>query len=150
FVGELGYEIHCSAALARSLWEALTSSGQGQGLRHFGVEAQRILRLEKGHLIVGQDTDALSTPLEAGLEAMVRFDKPIFLGREPLLRLRRRGTRSRLVGFQLIDIQCVPPEGLQVVEGGRPVGRLTSTRHSPTLGRTIGLAWLPATGAGLG
>jgi sarcosine oxidase subunit alpha len=144
FVGELGYEIHCPAACAWHLWEALLRAGADCGIRPFGVEAQRILRLEKGHPIVGQDTDALSNPLEAGLDWLVRFDKPAFHGREILLRLQSMGARARLVGFFMLEGQRVPPEGCQVVEQGRPVGRVTSARHSPTLGRSIGLAWVPA------
>jgi sarcosine oxidase subunit alpha len=144
FVGELGYEIHCPSNQAWHLWEALVEAGTPLGLRPFGVEAQRILRLEKGHLIIGQDTDALSTPLEAGLEWMVRFDKPMFHGRAPLLRLKDMSARSRLVGFMMTDATKVPPEGCQVVEQNRPAGRVTSSRFSPTLGRSLGLAWVPA------
>jgi sarcosine oxidase subunit alpha len=150
FVGELGYEMHCPAAQAWHLWEALLRAGAEHGVRPFGVEAQRVLRLEKGHLIVGQDTDALSNPLEAGLAWLVRFDKPSFHGREPLLRLREMGPRSRLVGFHMLDRDRVPAEGCQVVEGQRPVGRLTSARYSPTLERSLGLAWLPASRATVG
>ena len=143
FVGELGYEIHCPSSHASHLWEALWEAGKDFGVKAFGVEAQRILRLEKGHLIIGQDTDALSNPLEAGLEWLVRFDKPFFIGREPLVRLKAMGPRSRLVGFHMLDSDGVPPEGSQVVEAGRPVGRLTSTRYSPTLKQSLGLAWVP-------
>jgi sarcosine oxidase subunit alpha len=150
FVGELGYEIHCPSAYAWHLWEALIETGREFGLKPFGVEAQRILRLEKGHLIIGQDTDALSNPLEAGLERMVRFDKPLFHGREPLLRLKAMGRRSRLVGFQMVDSPRVVPEGCQVVDNSEAIGRLTSTRFSPTLGRSIGLAWLPLARAEVG
>jgi sarcosine oxidase subunit alpha len=144
FVGELGYEIHCPAAYAWNLWEALAEAGAGFGLRPFGVEAQRILRLEKGHVIIGQDTDGTSHPLEAGLEGLVHFEKPLFLGREPLLKLKAMGPRSRLVGFYLAGERGVPAEGCQVVSQGRPVGRLTSSRFSPTLQRVLGLAWVPA------
>lgn len=150
FVGELGYEIHCPSAYGWHLWEALYQAGQDFGLKPFGVEAQRILRLEKGHLIIGQDTDALSNPFEAGLAWMVRFHKPVFHGRDPLLRLQAMGARSRLVGFQMVDTLRVAPEGCQVVDEGRPVGRLTSTRFSPTLERSIGLAWVPAAKAAVG
>jgi sarcosine oxidase subunit alpha len=144
FVGELGYEIHCASAQAWHLWEALLEAGGTVGIRPFGVEAQRILRLEKGHLIIGQDTDALSNPLEAGLEWLVRFDKPLFHGQEPLMRLKAMGPRSRLVGFTLAEGSQVPAEGCQVVGEGRPVGRITSARYSPTLERIVGLAWVPA------
>jgi sarcosine oxidase subunit alpha len=149
FVGELGYEIHCPSAYAWHLWEALRQAG---AVQPFGVEAQRIMRLEKGHLIVGQDTDALSDPLAAGLEGLVRFDKPQFHGRDALLRLKQMKSRSRLVGFEMEapptwgDVRSL--EGCQVVEDGRPTGRVTSVRYSPTLERVIGLAWVPATRAG--
>jgi sarcosine oxidase subunit alpha len=155
FVGELGYEIHCPSALAWHLWEAIMSAGAALDLKPFGVEAQRILRLEKGHAIIGQDTDALSNPLDAGLEWLVRFGKPTFIGREPLLRYKARGARSRLVGFELEGLPAAAAslpslEGCQVVTGIRPVGRVTSARHSPTLGRNIGLAWIPADQAAAG
>ena len=71
-------------------------------------------------------------------------------GRDVLLRLRDMEPRSRLVGFHLADGPRVPPEGCQVVENGVPVGRVTSARHSPTLGRGIGLAWVPAQRAAVG
>jgi sarcosine oxidase subunit alpha len=150
FVGELGYEIHGPAAAAWHLWEALLAAGAAEGLRPFGVEAQRILRLEKGHLIIGQDSDALSNPLEASLGWMVRFDKPFFHGREPLLRLRAMGPRSRLVGFHRGEDGRVFAEGCQVVEDWVPVGRVTSARFSPTLRRSIGLAWVPPVRAAVG
>jgi sarcosine oxidase subunit alpha len=147
FVGELGYEIHCPSAAAEHVWTTLHEAGQAFGLRPFGVEPQRILRLEKGHIILGVDTDALSNPFEAGLESMIRFEKPMFHGREALLRFKARGPRSRLIGFHLRD--AGPPdlrdlEGCQVVETGRPVGRVTSARYSPTLEKVLGLAWVPA------
>jgi sarcosine oxidase subunit alpha len=144
FVGELGYEIHCPAAHAWHLWESLLVAGAMAGLRPFGVEAQRVLRLEKGHLIIGQDTDGTSNPLEAGLEGLVRFEKPVFHGRDPLLKLKAMRPRSRLVGFYLAGEQELPAEGCQVVAQGRPVGRVTSARFSPTLQRGLGLAWVPA------
>jgi sarcosine oxidase subunit alpha len=144
FVGELGYEIHCSSACAGHVWQALGEAGRDCGIVPFGVEAQRVLRLEKGHLIIGVDTDALSTPLEAGLESLVKFDKPQFHGRGPLLRLRDRPARNRLVGFVVEDGAALPDEGCQVVDAGRPVGRVTSARYSPTLSRRLGLAWVPA------
>jgi sarcosine oxidase subunit alpha len=154
FVGELGYEIHCASCHGLHLWEAILAAGADFGLRPFGVEAQRVLRLEKGHLIVGQDTDALSSPLGAGLERMVRFAKPQFHGREPLLRLKQMGPRTRLVGFQLPEGadggRARELEGCQVVEQGRPVGRVTSARYSPTLAKLVGLAWVPTTGAAAG
>ena len=148
FVGELGYEIHCPSHLAWHVWEAVLEAGVPFGLRPFGVEAQRILRLEKGHLIIGQDTDALSNPLEAGLGNLVAFEKPDFIGKKPLQRLKEMCLRSRLVGFALLKGKQPPAEGCQVVDKGVPVGRVTSARSSPTFQQIIGLAWVPAARSG--
>jgi sarcosine oxidase subunit alpha len=150
FVGELGYEIHCPSRYAWHLWEAILEAGREAGLRPYGVEAQRILRLEKGHLIIGQDTDALSTPLEAGLGSMVRFDKPTFNGKAPLQELKQRGGSTRMVGFTMLKGGSAPAEGCQVVHNEMPRGRVTSSRLSPILGQFIGLAWVSSKRSNVG
>ena len=91
FVGELGYEIHVPADRAAHLWDALMEAGQDHDIRPFGVEAQRLLRLEKGHIIIGQDTDGLTQPDEAGLEWAVKMDKPFFVGKRSVEIVRKRG-----------------------------------------------------------
>ena len=149
FTGELSYEIHCPAGFARYLWERLLEAGKELGIRPFGVEAQRVLRLEKGHLIVGQDTDALSDPIAADAGWAVKLEKPDFLGKRALARVAAEGPRQRLTGFVMKERNPVPEEGMQIVESngrGRPeiIGWVTSCRVSPTLGDTIGLCWLPA------
>jgi sarcosine oxidase subunit alpha len=134
FVGELGYEIHFPAEYGAAVWDALLEAGRPFGILPFGVEAQRILRLEKQHLIVGHDTDALSNPLDAGMPWVVRWEKEDFIGRPSLLRVRGRAAfeeeveRQVLVGFEVADRALVLPEGSQVVADGRPVGRVTSGR----------------------
>jgi sarcosine oxidase subunit alpha len=145
FLGELGYEIHVPADLGTHVWDSLTDAGAGVGLRPFGVEAQRVLRLEKGFPIIGQDTDALSDPVGAGMKALIKADKPDFVGREAALAVLGAGTldgRPTLTGFQA-EGRVVPAEGAAIVRDGRAIGRVTSARWSPTVGRTIGLAWLP-------
>lgn len=144
FVGELGYEMHVPAEYGEYLWDALMEAGREFGIAPFGVEAQRTLRLEKGHIIVTQDTDALSNPLEADMSWAVKFDKPGFIGRTSLLHAREEGRRQKLVGFQMAHVAGVPDEGAQIVrEDGYPVGRVTSARHSAALDAIIGLAWVP-------
>ncbi|HUR95278.1 MAG TPA: 2Fe-2S iron-sulfur cluster-binding protein [Gemmatimonadales bacterium] len=147
FVGELGYEMHFPADYGESMWDALLEAGRDFDLRPFGVEAQRVLRLEKGHIIVTQDTDALTTVLEADMGWACKFDKDDFVGKPALQRLQERGLRQRLIGFEVPGGQ-LPNEGDQVLDArGSPVGRVTSVRKSPTLDRVIGLAWLPRDGA---
>jgi sarcosine oxidase subunit alpha len=142
FVGELGYEIHVPFAAAPAVWQALMQAGAAQGIRPFGVEAQRVLRLEKGHIIVGQDTDGLTSPFEAGLDRLVRMDKPFFVGQRSLAILARRGPRQKLVGFRLAAPRAPLRESSLAIEGDDIVGRITSIAWSETLGCTIGLAML--------
>jgi sarcosine oxidase subunit alpha len=143
FVGELGYEMHFSAEYGEHLWEALLEAGREFGIAPFGVEAQRVLRLEKLHVIPGHDTDALSNPLETSLAWAVKLEKPDFIGRAALERLSGSPLRQRLVGFEMLA-PVVPREGDAVVAEGVPLGRVTSAKWSPTLGRAIGMAWVPA------
>ena len=148
FTGELSYEIHGPAGGGRYLWEALMEAGADHGIRPFGVEAQRILRLEKGHLIVGQDTDALSDAISADSGWAVKLEKPDFLGKRELTRVAETGPKQRLVGFRMTRDDAAVEEGLQIVtrrSGGFDIiGWITSCRRSPTLGGVIGLCWLPA------
>jgi sarcosine oxidase subunit alpha len=138
FTGELSYEIHVPAAYGLGVWETLMDEGRDLGVGAFGLEAQRIMRLEKGHFIVGQDTDAVTQAFGAGLDWLVKLDKDDFAGKPELLWESRREGASRLVGLQPTDANVVPPEASQIVSGGSRIeGRITSSRYSPTLGRSI-------------
>lgn len=140
FVGEVGYEIHCAAPHGEKLWDALA----GAGARPFGLEPQRVLRLQKLHVIIGQDTDSESTPYGAAMPWIVKLDKDQdFIGRWALE--HRDGDaplEGALVGFT-VNGGPVPTEGAVVLDGGEPAGQVTSARRSPKLGKTIGLAWVP-------
>ena len=142
FLGELAYELHFPAEFGEHLWQTLLSAGQDLGVRPFGVEAQRVMRLEKLHLIPGHDTDALSNPLDAGLGWAVKFEKPDFIGKAALVAERSCSPRHGLVGFEMLNA-VVPLEGDAVVQNGRPIGRVTSAKWSGQLGRAIGMAWVP-------
>jgi sarcosine oxidase subunit alpha len=143
FTGELSYEIHIPAGYGLHVWEQLIAAGSDLGVVPFGMEAQRILRLEKGHIIVGQDTDGLTHGYAAGLGWAIKLDKPDFLGRLELAWQAERGDYPRLVGLQPVRGEVAPPEASQIVsDGGRIVGRITSSRMSPTLGHAICLAQL--------
>ncbi len=154
FTGELSYEIHVPSAYGLHVWEALLEAGGDLGVAAFGVEAQRIMRLEKGHFIVGQDTDGLTQAFAAGLDWLVKLDKDDFMGKPELVWERERGDAAVLVGLQPVDGSVVPAEGSQIVEPGirggpgstasATVGRVTSSRMSPTLARSICLAQVAA------
>jgi sarcosine oxidase subunit alpha len=144
FTGELGYEIHFPSEYGVSMWNYLLEQGKPFNLKPFGVETQRILRLEKGHLIPGVDTDALTNPYEAGVGFAVKLEKADFVGRAFLENFGDRGLVDRLVPYVLPPLAPIPDDGVAVFHQGQLIGRVTSSRLSPTLGRGIGLAWVKA------
>jgi sarcosine oxidase subunit alpha len=143
FVGELGYELHFPSPHGEHVWDTLLERGADLGARPFGLEPQRILRLEKGHVIVSQDTDSESNVLEAAMPWIFKADKPDFVGKWATEQVSERGLRWMLVGFESPN-GAMPLEGGQVVVGGRSAGRVTSVRRSAELGKVIGLAIVPA------
>ena len=144
FVGEVGYEIHFPAGYGHHVWDALMAAGAPHGLRPFGLEPQRILRLQKLHILVGQDTDSESTPFGAAMPWIVKLDKEQdFIGKWALEHYADHGAGVALVGFTMSNGD-VPTEGAVVLDAqGGPAGQVTSSRHSPVLDRTIGMAWVP-------
>jgi sarcosine oxidase subunit alpha len=147
FTGELSYELHVPASYGLHVWEACLDAGADLGIGPFGVEAQRIMRLEKGHFIVGQDTDGLTQAYAVGLGGLIKLQKQDFAGRPELVWQHERNNHQRLVGLQPVDPACVPPEACQIIEPdvdgrARIVGRITSSRMSPTLDRSICLGFV--------
>ena len=114
-----------------------------------GIEAQRVLRLEKGHIIIGQDTDSLTHPKEAGMNWAIGRKKPRFVGRAAMLAMEAKPQTRQLVGFELADPEGpMPKESHLVIDdtksGGKEiVGRVTSVTRSPTPKKPIGLAFVP-------
>ncbi len=144
FVGEVGYEIHYPAAFGEHVWDALLEAGEEFGIRPFGLEPQRILRLQKMHILVGQDTDSESTPFGAAMPWIVKLDKPEdYIGKWALQHYAEHPAGISLVGFTTSNGE-VPTEGAVVLDAeGRAAGQVTSARHSPVLDKTIGMAWVP-------
>jgi sarcosine oxidase subunit alpha len=144
FTGELSYELHVPASYGLHVWETLIEQGADLGIAAFGVEAQRILRLEKGHFIVGQDTDGLTRAFSAGLDWAIKLDKDDFAGQPELAWQLEAGVAQKLVGVQPVDGSVVPEEASLIMDGTEIAGRITSSRMSPTLGRSICLAQVDA------
>ncbi len=149
FVGETGWEIHFPADYGEYLWDTMFEAGREFDVRPFGVETQRLLRLEKKHIIVGVDTDATSNPLDADMEWVAKLDKEDFVGKAAILRAQGRAAREKLVGFVMLS-DAVPEDGAAIAIGAKPVGRVTSARYSPGKGKAIGMAWVAAGLAGAG
>ncbi|WP_281362662.1 2Fe-2S iron-sulfur cluster-binding protein [Vreelandella maris] len=144
FVGELGYELHVPSRYGEYLWDLLMKAGEEFGIRPFGVEAQRLLRLEKGHVIIGQDTDGMSHPSEIGMSWAVNRKKPFFVGRRAVDILDEQPAKRRLVGFRLPATSAKPLEGHLVLEGSDITGNVTSCEYSPSQDAIIGLAYAGA------
>ena len=128
---------------AEHVWDTLLEKGADLGAAPFGLEPQRILRLEKGHVIVSQDTDSESNLLEAAMPWIVKNDKEFeWVGKWATQQVADRGLRWMLVGFESPS-GVIPVEGGQVIVDGVSAGRVTSVRRSDALGKVIGLAIVP-------
>jgi sarcosine oxidase subunit alpha len=123
------------------LWDALIEAGKAHDIRPFGVETQRLLRLEKGHVIISQDTDGMTHPAEIDMGWAVSRNKPFFVGRRSVDILEAQPLKRKLVGFTLPKGSPQPLEGHLVLNGPDISGNVTSCEYSATLGKIIGLAY---------
>ena len=149
FTGELSYELHVPSGYGLHVWEQLLAQGSDLGVAPFGLEAQRIMRLEKGHFIVGQDTDGLSKAPVTGLYPLLKLAKDDWVGKPEVRWSLDRGNDPQIVAVQPTDPTVVPEEAAQIVVPGsnQIIGRITSSRFSPTLNRSICLAQVAAESA---
>ncbi|MFQ5775272.1 MAG: 2Fe-2S iron-sulfur cluster-binding protein [Kiloniellaceae bacterium] len=143
FVGELGYEVHVPASCGEALWDTLVEAGRDHDIRRFGVEAQRVLRLEKGHIIIGQDTDAMTFPHEVDMAWAIARKKPFFVGGRSIELRLRQPMRRKLAGFAIDDPKLpTPGESNLVLRDRDMAGFVTSVARSPSLGKVIGMAYV--------
>jgi len=143
YVGELGWELYVEAAFAPAVYDAIVAAGDDFGLKHAGYHAMDSLRMEKAYRSWGHDLGIEDTPLEAGLDFCVRFDKKApFIGRDALLAQRDRPLRRRLVVFLLDDPEPLLYHDEPIWRDGVLVGRTTSGAYGHTLGRAIALGFV--------
>lgn len=143
YTGEDGFELFCGNGDAVRLWRALLENGKADGIRPAGLGARDTLRLEAGMRLYGNDMDASTNPLEAGLNWTLNLDKD-FIGRNAIVRARDRGLTRSLVGLKMLD-RSIPRHGYAVLSDGRRVGQVTSGNISFTLGYNIAMAFVPPT-----
>ncbi|WP_084961525.1 glycine cleavage system aminomethyltransferase GcvT [Thermoactinospora rubra] len=142
YTGEDGFELFVRGEDAVTLWQEISKAGQPYGLVPAGLSARDTLRLEAGMPLYGNELNEETTPFDAGLGRVVKFDKPgDFVGRAALEALRDAPPRRQLVGL-VARGRRVPRHGFSVVAGDRVVGEVTSGAPSPTLGKPIAMAYV--------
>lgn len=143
YTGEDGVEIFCAWADSPKLWDALLEAGRGEGIVPVGLGARDTLRLEARLSLYGNEIDETTNPIEAGLGWTVKLDKPEFVGREAIAEIKARGPSRTLVGFEMTG-RGIARHGYPLLDAsGAVVGVCTSGGPSPTLGKNIGLGYLP-------
>ncbi|MFL5738060.1 MAG: glycine cleavage T C-terminal barrel domain-containing protein, partial [Actinomycetota bacterium] len=141
FVGELGYELHHPRRRGPELWGALADAGARYRMRPHGLDAMDLLRLEKGHIFLAQDTLPDDHPRKLGMEWAIDMEKEFFVGKAALQRMAELPLERRLVG---LDFDRTPERGAPLHLDDRVAGRVTSCSWSDILGKAIGLGWLRA------
>lgn len=140
FTGEASWELHHPVDRSVDLWRDLMAHGEAWGIRPHGLKALFGLRLEKGHIIVGMDTELDTTPRRVDMDWAVRMDKPRFIGRTALERTAKQPDERRLHGFTMTGE--APVEGSPIFVDGRIVGHVSGSWASPVLRKVVMLGWL--------
>jgi aminomethyltransferase len=144
YTGEDGFEIFCSPDKAPALWDALIDAASRVGGKPVGLGARDTLRLEARLSLYGNDLNDSTTPLEAGLGWVVKFDAGDFIGKQALLRQREAGMQRKLVGFEMRE-RGIARHGYAILDAqsGARVGEVTSGTVGPTVGKNIGMGYVP-------
>ena len=150
YTGEDGVEIYVPIDASDAVFTQVERAGRSFGLQMCGLGARDTLRLEARLHLYGQDLDDETNPIEAGLSWTVKLDTPTdFVGKNALQEIKARGPSRRLRGLEVTEDRGVIRHGYEVFDGEQPIGRVTSGGHSPTLGYSIGLAYLDVDAASL-
>jgi aminomethyltransferase len=142
YTGEDGFEVYVSPDQAARLWQEILAAGQAVGIKPCGLGARNTLRLEAKMALYGHEITASLNPWEADLGWIVKMDKGDFVGRAALEKLQADGLKRKLVGFEMTG-RGIGRDGYEVYLDGTPAGWVTSGGPSPTLGKNIGLCYLP-------
>jgi aminomethyltransferase len=149
YTGEDGFEIYFPPAEAPRIWEEILAAGNEFGIKPCGLGARNTLRLEAKMALYGHEIHASITPWEADLGWIVKLDKGDFIGRQALMEQKQRGITRRLSGFEMTG-RGIGRDGYEVCIGGKGAGWVTSGGPAPTLGKNIGLCYLPVAEAQVG
>jgi aminomethyltransferase len=142
YTGEDGFELYFPPQVAEKMWNALMEAGKEFNIEPIGLGARDSLRLEMKYMLYGNDIDQTTNPMEAGLGWIVKLDKGDFMGKKPILELKERGLKRKLVAFELLD-KAFPRQHYEIQKNGRKIGEVTSGTFSPSLDKGIGLGYVP-------
>jgi len=142
YTGEDGFELYVAPTEAQRIWNEVMQAGAEFGIKPCGLGARNTLRLEAKMALYGHEIDASISPLEADLSWIVKLDKGDFVGRDALLKQKEAGLTRKLVGFEMCG-RGIGRDGYEVLLDGAPAGWVTSGSPGPTVGRNIGLCYLP-------
>lgn len=143
YTGAGGFELYIPNEHAKKVWDAIFEAGHEFNIQPIGLGARDTLRLEKGFCLYGNDIDDTTNPLEAGLGWITKVDKGDFIDKEAIAALKADGVKRKLVGFEMVD-KGIPRHGYPIVsENGDPIGQVTSGTQSPSLGKAIGMGYVP-------
>lgn len=149
YTGEDGFEIYASPEAVIALWDSILTEGQDEGVVPCGLGARDTLRFEAGLALYGQELSKDITPLEAGINFVVKLAKDDFIGKEALAAQKEAGVPRKSVGIEMID-KAIPRHGYPVYVGDQQIGEVTTGTQSPTLKKNIGLALISSDFAELG
>ena len=149
YTGEDGFEIYVTPGQAVNLWGQLIEAGAPFGIKPCGLGARNTLRLEAAMSLYGHEIGASITPFDAGLGWIVKMDKGDFIGRDALVKQKEKGRTRALAGFEMKG-RGIARDGYEVFPDGFNAGWVTSGSPAPTLGKNIGLCFLPADRAKVG
>jgi aminomethyltransferase len=149
YTGEDGFELYVRAPRALELWDRVFEAGKSEGIRPIGLGARDTLRLEMGYCLYGNDIDATTNPLEAGLGWTVRLEKQDFIGKRAIAAVREAGPRRKLLGL-ILEGDRIARRGHHVELAGRPAGTITSGTMGISIGRPVAMAYLEGEAAAVG
>ena len=141
YTGEDGFEVFVTSENAVKIWDWIFEAGKEFGIEPAGLGARDILRLEAGYCLYGNDIDENTTPLEAGLSWIVKFDKDNFIGKDALLKQKEEGLKRKLTGF-IVEDKIIPRKGYDIYKGDEKAGVVTSGGFSPHLNCPIGMGYI--------
>lgn len=143
YTGSGGFEIYCKNSEVKQVWDKVFEAGKDFGIKPIGLAARDTLRLEMGYCLYGNDIDDTTSPIEAGLSWICKFNKP-FTNSQALEKEKEHGPERKLIAFEL-DERGIPRQGYDIVDNqGKTLGAVTSGTMSPSLGKGIGLGYVPS------